>query len=142
MAAAATSDPFVGSWRLNIEKSAYAPGRCPKSMTIEMTASGNGVHYRSEVEYSNGRKLKAEYTAEYNGAEAIVIGERGLQTPVMLKRIDANAVEAQYIRASRVVATARRVLSHDGRVMTITTVSKDPAGRDVTSVGVYDRTFR
>jgi len=60
--------------------------------------------------------------------------------PVSLKRIDRNTVEASYLRGRQVVATSRRVVSKDGRTMTITTTSPDKDGKTVTNVGVYERT--
>ena len=136
---AGSADPFAGTWKLNVHKSKYAPGECPKSMVIEMETVGAGIRYRSETEYANGRKTKAQYTADYSGAEAIVVGATGLMTPVSLKRIDANTVVASYKRAMQVIATSRRVVSKGGRMMTITTVSTDKDGKSITNVGVYDK---
>lgn len=133
------TDPFVGTWRLNVRQSRYAPGACPKRMVIEMEAAGDGIRYRSETTHANGNSSRSEYTAEYNGKEAIVTGTNGLMTPVSLKRVERNVVVASYMRALQVLATSRRVVSGGGRVMTITTVSKTREGKVVTNVGVYDR---
>ena len=134
------ADPFVGTWRLNVAKSNYAPGQCPKSMTIDMAAAGDaGVSYRSETEFADGRRAKSSYTAEYGGAEVIVMGTNGMQTPVSLKRIDDNTVEAAYSRSMKVLASSRRVVSNGGKTLTVTTVSKDKSGKESTNVGVYDR---
>jgi len=135
----AAADPFAGTWKLNARKSKYAPGECPKSMVIEMETAGDGIRYRSETEYANGRKSQARYTADYNGAEVIVMGANGLLAPVSLKRIDSNTVVASYLRAMQVIATSRRVVSKNGQVMTITTTSTDKDGKSVTSVGVYEK---
>ncbi len=132
-------DPFAGVWRLNIAQSNYAPGQCPRSMTIEMTPVGNGVRYHSETDFANGRKLLSTYTAEYGGPEAIVTGTNGLLPPVSLKRTGANTVEAVYTRALQVLASSRRVVSSDGLTMTITTVSKDITGKESINIGVYNK---
>jgi len=133
------TDPFIGTWRLNVQKSRYAPGTCPKRMVIQMEPAGGGVQYRSETTYANGATSYSRYTADYNGAEAIVTGAKGLMTPVSLKRIDSRTVLASYSRAFRVLATSRRVVSSDGKVMTITTISNDKDGKAVTNVGVYEK---
>ena len=138
-AARASTDPFVGKWVLDVPHSEYPAGTCPISMTIEMEAAGNGVRYRSDATFANGSTVHSEYTAEYNGNQALVIGARGMMLPVFLKRIDSNTVEASYTKALMVVATSRRVVSEDGRHMTITTTSKDPSGRSVTTVGIYEK---
>ena len=133
------TDPFVGKWTLNTQKSKYPPGTCPTRMDIEMEPAGHGVHYRSETTLANGRSTSSDYTADYNGKQAIVMGAHGMLLPVSLKRINSNTVVASYTKSLQVVATSRRVVSWDGRLMTITTTSQDPSGKAVTTVGVYER---
>src|SRR5206468_147714 len=108
-------------WVLNVEKSSYPPGTCPKSMVIEMETIENGVRYVSTTEYANGATSRAQYEAKYDGKEALVQGSRGLLLPVSLKRLHANTVLATYRRGFKVVATSRREVSSDMRTMTITT---------------------
>lgn len=139
-AASGATDPFLGTWMLNVQKSSYPPGKLPKRMIIQMEAAGDGVRYRSETTDAGGRTSTAEYVAGYDGKEAIVKGRVGLLLPVSLKRVDSNTVEASYLRGFQVVATSRRVVSKDGLVMTVTTTSKDKDGNSVSNIGIYDRT--
>jgi hypothetical protein len=138
-ASAHAADPFAGRWVLDPARSKYATGTGPKRMVVEMAAVGAGVHYFSETILANGSTARSEYTADYDGKPATVVGAHGLLLPVSLKRIAPNAVVASYTRGGRVVATSHRVVSNDGTVMTITTTSRDPSGRTVTNVGVYVR---
>ena len=132
-------DPFAGVWQLNPQKSRYPGATCPKRMVIVMACAGNGVRYRSETTYADGHASRSEYNANYDGKEAIVMGSDGLLLPVSLKRIDAYTVVATYKRGGQVVATSRRVVSKDGRKMTITTNSPDQSGKNVSSIGVYEK---
>jgi hypothetical protein len=109
-------------------------------MMIVMACAGNGVKYRSETTYADGHSSRSEYTASYDGREAIVMGSGGLLLPVALKRLDAYTVVATYKRGGQPVATSRRVVSRDGRTMTITTNSPGQSGKNVLSVGVYEKT--
>ena len=136
-AAGASSDLFLGKWVLEAQKSKYPPGTCPKRMVIDMEPAAHGIHYRSDTIYANGRAAHAEYTADYSGRQVLVWGNYGLMLPVSLKRIDSRTVVASYFKSLQIVATSRRVVSHDGRRMIITTTSKDRSGRRVTTVGVY-----
>ena len=135
----ASTDPFLGKWILNPQQSKYPVGTCPKRMVIEMESHGSGIHYRSETTYANGASARSEYTAAYDGKSALVMGNRGILLPVFLKRPNSHTVIASYTKALQIVATSRRVVSKDGHHMTITTISKDRSGRNVTIVGVYDR---
>ena len=136
----ASPDPFAGKWSLDVRNSIYPAGTRPDSMTIEMRQTGNGVLYQSATTYKNGAAIHAEYTASYDGKQAMVRTERGFLLPVTLKRIDSRTVEASYSRGFQVVATSRRVVSPDGKTMRITTISKDAGGRSVKTVGIYKRT--
>lgn len=137
-----SSDPFAGKWILDVQRSKYPAGACPKSMVIEMEATGRGVRYRSDATYANGGKVHSEYTADYGGNQAIVMGTRGMMLPVTLRRIDSRTVDATYTKEMVVVATSRRVVSEDGRIMTITTTSKNASGKATTTVGVYEKQYQ
>ena len=132
-------DAFVGTWQLNSQKSRYPGATCPKRMVIVMACAGNGVRYRSETTYANGHASRSEYNASYDGKEAIVMGSGGLLLPVSLKRLDAYTVVVTYKRGGQTIATNRRVVSKDGRKMTITTNSPDQSGKNVLSIGVYEK---
>jgi hypothetical protein len=108
-------------------------------MVIEMNRVGLGIRYRSDGTYTNGATAHAQYTAKYDGRQVIVMGSHGILLPVFLKRIDSHTVIASYTKAFQVVARSRRVVSKDGRQMTITTTSKDQSGRSVTTFGVYQK---
>ena len=136
----AGSDPFWGIWTLNVHKSKYPQGTAPKQMVIRMEPAGDGIHYQSETTGADGKVAQAEYVADYSGKAATVRGTVGLLIPVSLQRPDANTVVASYTRGGEVIATSRRSVSKDGRVMTITTVSKDKGGHTVTNIGVYEKT--
>lgn len=138
-AMASATDPFVGRWVLNPRLSKYPSGTCPRRMVIEMESSGDGVHYRSDATYANGVTAHSEYTADYNGKQSLVIGNRGLLLPVSLKRSNSRLVLASYTKGLQVVATSRRVVSNDGQRMTITTISKERTGAEVMTVGMYEK---
>jgi len=133
------ADPFLGKWLLDVKHSKYAAGLCPAQMTIEMSAADHGTHYHSKTVWSNGSASDADYTSYYDGQPVMVRGNRGMLLPVSLKRLGPNEVMATYIRGLQTVAISRRVLSSNGRVMTVTTTSWDESGKVLTNVGVYKR---
>jgi hypothetical protein len=109
-------------------------------MVIVMACAANGVRYRSETTYSDGYASRAEYSANYDGKEAICDGfwrpaPAGLPQASGCKHGGSHI----YKRGGQVVATSRRVVSKDGRKMTITTNSPDQLGKNVRSIGVYEK---
>jgi hypothetical protein len=136
---AAASDPFAGKWKLDVSRSRYPGSTCPRSMVIEMRPAEQGIWYHSDAVYKNGAEIHAQYTAAYDGKEAIVVGDRGLLLPVSLKRLASHTVVASYARGMQVVATSRRVVSPDGRLMIITTTSVAASGEKVVTIGVFQK---
>ena len=139
VAAADERDPFVGIWELDTAVSKYESVDVPKKMMIVMQAAPQGVHYRSDTIFGNHRVASASYTAEYDGGPAMVTGDAGLMTPVVLKRKDSNTVDAVYVRGFQTIASSHRVVSTDGATMTITTTSKSAQGTDVVNIGIYHK---
>ncbi|HTT19523.1 MAG TPA: hypothetical protein VMG82_11280 [Candidatus Sulfotelmatobacter sp.] len=137
--ACASDDPFIGKWILDPQHSRYPIGSRPTRMVIEMEPATRGIRYHSDTTYANRNTTHTEYTADYDGRQVLVWGTYGLLLPVSLKRIDSHTVVASYFKSFQVVATSRRVVSRDGRRMTITTTSKDSSGRKVTTIGIYGR---
>ena len=134
-AVSAQADPAIGTWKLNTAKSKYDPGPMPKSNMITITAAASGLHVVAKGEDAAGKPTGIEYTATSDGKDSPVKGAPAYDT-TSLKRIDANTVEAYYMKNLEVVAGRRRVVSKDGKEMTITTTSKDKAGVSVANAGV------
>ena len=80
--ASAASDPFLGRWVLDVAASQYPPGSCPTAMVVEMDAADHGIRYRSDTTYANGNTVRSEYTAAYDGIQALVVGTHGMMLPV------------------------------------------------------------
>ena len=82
-AALGAPDPFLGEWVLDRSRSHYET-ELPMRMVIVMTATAQGVHYRSESTSPSGRVSASEYTADYDGQLAMVTSDVGMMAPVML----------------------------------------------------------
>jgi hypothetical protein len=136
-AAAADSDPFIGTWTLDTRNSRYDAGELPQAMQIIIEAQDNAVHYRSETRFASGRTTTAEYTADYQEQLAPVQGDHGMLLPVTVKRLNARTQLVSYVSGLQVVATSTRSVSADGRRLTITTISKDSSGQQHTNIGIY-----
>ncbi len=134
----AQGDPAVGSWELNPAKSRYSPGPPMKSQTIAITAIGNRIRVVAKGVDGDGKPAATEYTAPYDGTDVPVLFNL-VYDSLSLKRIDRNNAEVVRKKGGKVVQTAKRSVSDDGRTMTITTSGVDDKGRKVENVAVYDR---
>jgi hypothetical protein len=133
----AQADPTVGTWKLNLAKSKYNAGQPPKSSTVVIAAAGQGIKLTSDTVLADGTARKISYTASYDGKDAVVTGTPDYDGMSLKKT--ANGVEGSRKKAGKVVQTYTRVISADGKTMTVTSTGTTATGAKVDNVQVYDK---
>jgi hypothetical protein len=157
-------DTAIGTWELNLAQSHFEPGPAPKSQTrtyevLTVVAKLRARGFDSEgratvVEYpvpragavkmsargvdAEGKPTLMEYTAIYDGKDYEFTGNPNAET-ISLRRIDDFTVEATTKKAGKVVTTGTRVISTDGKVMTITSKGTNARGDTVNNTLVFDK---
>jgi hypothetical protein len=138
----AQTDPLLGTWKLNLAKSKYTPGPPAKSQTITYAAVPNGLKVTVDGVAGDGQKIAYGYTAMFDGKdypEAGVGMPNGMDTISGLKHIDTSTTAYVGKRAGKVVQTSRRVVSKDGKTLTITSTGTNEKGQKTETVTVYDK---
>ena len=138
LSAQAARDPRTGTWTLNVAKSTYKPGPAPKRQTVRIEPSGQGERVRSEAVNTNGTRVITEYTAAFDGTDYPLKGSPVANT-VTLKRIDARTTERIDKKDGHVMLVYKRVVSPDGKTMTVTINGVNAQGQQVSNVVVFDR---
>ena len=138
--AQAQGNPFVGTWKMDPQKS-KAPSWGPKEETRVVETRGDSVKGSYEGTAADGSRIAYGYTAKYDGKDYPLTG---MGTPdgadtLALKRIDTNTYEVTAKRGGIVVMTARVVVSQNGRVTTIITKGTNTSGKSDSSVRVFDK---
>ena len=133
------ADPFVGTWKLNLATSKYSPGPPPKNLTITYAANGDGIKSTTEGVNAEGKPVATTYTATYDGKDAAVTGTGAPYDTIALKRIDPNSLETTTKKDGKVLSKGKRVVSKDGKVLTVTTKGTNAKGEATNNVAVYDK---
>src|SRR5579864_1011442 len=112
----AQSNPFVGTWKLNLASSKYNPGPPPQSQTRTWDASGmvmvNGVG-------ASGKPFSYGYSVTGDGKEYPPMGAIPNKADmVSTKKIDANTYEATYTKAGKQIEITTFTISNGGKTMT------------------------
>ena len=136
---AQTTDPFVGTWRLNVAKSKYTPGPVPKSVTSTYEAAGKGYKVSVRNEPASGPVLQYSFTTNLDGADSPITGTNLNADTIAVKRIDANTIEMVNKKGGKVTTTQRSVIAADGKTRTVTTTGTDAQGQKVNNVGVFEK---
>jgi hypothetical protein len=134
----AAADPAIGTWKLNVAKSTYNPGPAPKSATMAYEASGDGVKRTGQTVAADGQTTSFSYTAQYDGKDYPISNNPNADT-IALKRINEYTSEATLKKGGKMTTTARRVVSKDGKTLTLTLKGTNAQGQAVNNVSVYER---
>jgi hypothetical protein len=132
------ADPLIGTWELNPASSRFSPGPAPKSESRTYRAAGEEIKATSKGVGADGKPTAREWTVSYDGKDRPQSGYADADT-LTLKRIDAFSAEFTEKRAGKVVITGTRVISKDGKVMTITAKGTNAKGEAINNVMVFDK---
>ena len=136
---AQTSDPRIGTWKLNVEKSKYSPGPAPQSVMVKVEPAGQGEKTSTAFVNADGSRTATEYTANFDGKDSPLTGSQFGADTVAIKRVDARTLERTDKKGGKVVATSTRVVSEDGKTMTVTTKGTNAQGQAVNNVTVWEK---
>jgi hypothetical protein len=78
------------------------------------------------------------YTAAFDGKDYPLTGSPTADM-VSLKRIDARTTDRTDKKGDKVATSLRRVVSQDGKTMTVTTKGTDAQGQAVNNVIIFDK---
>ena len=133
-----STDPEIGTWRLDPQKSSFYPGPAHRSQVRTVTQVGDTQFLKNETVTAEGFRLHISYEARFDGRPYPVAGTP-MGDAVALRRINERTVEATIFKNGVVVATDVRVVSGDGTTLTVTQRGIGPGGQRIENVLVYRR---
>ena len=136
--AAQTPDPAIGKWTLNVAKSKFSPGPAPKSTTATLSTPAGGYRVVVEAVTGDGTKANWEYSASFDGKPHPVKGNPDGDM-VVVKRVNASTVESSYSLKGKPTTNNSRVVSADGKTMTVTSTGTNAQGQKINNVQVFER---
>ena len=137
----ADSKAFVGTWKLNLDKSKYPAGQAPKSLTRTLSADGDTVTYKFEGVGADGTAVNYGFASKLDGKDSEVTGT-GMPygaDHIAIKQQNSHATSATLKKGDKIVGTSSATVSHDGKTLTLTSKGTDAKGKPVKSVSVYDK---
>ena len=130
-------DLFLGTWKLNVERSKYAAGQLPQSGTASVEG-GDGAHsVKVQTTTAEGQIMQFSYVAK-DRIPAPVTGTPAFDT-VVAHKINDRLAERKFMKAGKTVIQDRVSVSADGKLLTV--VGSSPSSKGVMSkfTAVYDR---
>lgn len=121
MVVAAAESPFVGKWKVNLQKSQFTG----TTMTFEQLPSGE-IRATAEGQSYTFKTDGKEYPAIFGSTAA-------------WKQIDANTWESTYRLKGKVLSTDTVKLSADGKTLTVSSKGTKPDGASFETTAEYQR---
>jgi hypothetical protein len=113
-----------------VSKSKHAPGPRPQSQIRTYEKHRLGIRATVKTVYADGRSTTVQTVYDFDNHEDPVTGSKEIDAIVM-KRIDAYTAEATLAHAGREIGMLRRVISRDGKSMTVTLQRSTPPANNV-----------
>jgi hypothetical protein len=135
----AADDPLMGTWKVNVAKSTYSSGAPPMSTISTYEPFGkDGFRFTSDTVNAQGKASHITYVSEYDGKDYPIAGDPTRDSN-SAKRIDRYTHLITNKKSGKITTTSRRVISKDGRTLTITTTGTNSQGQEVHQVQVFEK---
>jgi hypothetical protein len=125
-----SDDPLLGTWHLDVSKSRYSPGPPPVSQTRIYEKHQFGIKATVRTVYANGRTTTVQSVYDYDKQEHPVTGSEDVDA-IVVKRTNAYMHEATQLHGGQEIGTFLRVISNDGKQMTVTLKRRTPPADNV-----------
>jgi len=138
LAADMAMDPAVGTWTLDLAKSKLDPNEpALKSSVRTYTATPDGLKVAiHSVDADGAHDTSSTFT--YDGKPHPVSGTTDYDM-IAVTRVGTNESKTDMIKSDKVVGHLTRVVSKDGKTMTVTADGTTAKGAKFHEVSVYER---
>jgi hypothetical protein len=141
VSAQSKDDPSIGTWKLNVAKSKFTPGPPIKADTRSYEVQDGWLIVTTETTQPSGEKTGVRFAAKFDGKEYPQIG-RFAPTVALISYQPVDKRTLKYTvkdTTGKVTSTNTRIVSADGKAMTIEQKSTDASGRPVLNVELFER---
>jgi hypothetical protein len=125
------SNPFTGTWKLNVAKSKFSPGPGPKSETVTIAPDGK---VSVEEVTSDDKTVNWSYTP--SGDSAVPI--EGLENATVVSKQSGNTVDHTW-KFGTGTETGHGVVAKNGKTMKYTMTGTNAQGQPVHTVLIFEK---
>jgi len=130
-------NPQMGTWKLNEAKSKI-PSVMMKNTTVTYAEEGDSVKVTTDGTGPDGSAVHTEWTGRFDGKDYPLTGDPTADSRSYTK-VNDRTLTLDNKKDGKVTTNGRIVVSADGKSRTLTTSSKDSAGKKITGTAVYDK---
>lgn len=131
------ADAVDGSWKLNVAKSHFS-GSAPKSGTRTYTEGADGTTLDQKMVGADGKEASMHVTLTYDGKAHAIAGNPDADSGTA-KAVDAHTTDFALSKGGKVVGNVHRVVSADGKTLTVHNTGTRSDGKAYDDTMVYDK---
>lgn len=132
------ADPIVGTWKLNVEKSKFSSGHELKDGT-RVYSEADGVYtLEQKVTRADGKEMSAR--TQYSDGKDMKQGDANSAADTThAKKVSARTWDFELRRDGKVVGHVHRVVSADGKTLTVHNTGAQLSGVTGDDTLVFDK---
>jgi hypothetical protein len=134
---AIADDAVDGTWKLNVAKSKFS-GTAPKSGTRVYSEGPDGTTLDAKTVGADGKEMNMHTVTAYDGKPHKIAGNPDADTGTG-KSIDAHTGDFTLSKGGKVVGTVHRVVSADGKTLTVHNKGTNADGNPYDDTLVFDK---
>jgi hypothetical protein len=135
----AQSDPFLGTWQLNLSKSKFSPGPPQRSATANIQADGQNLKATFTGTGANGNPFNVVIAYVFDGMPHSPTDPSPTFDATAYTRVDAYTLIRSVTKAAKLVGIQSIMVSSDGKTLRYTGIGTDANGRPINNIAVYDK---
>lgn len=138
---AADNDPFVGTWKLNVDKSTYNGVPKPKEETVTVTHQGDNQLLSFTGTTADGSPIKMEITVPINGGPMQITGAppNPAWDTATLKRINPTTEDLIYSKDGKQVGVRHVKIAGNHKTLTARYTGPGPQGKTITQNDFWEK---
>ncbi len=130
--------PFAGTWKMNADKSKLAGADAVQNVTAQYEVTGDTLKATVQGTSMQGQAVNFTYEGKLDGTPGTQNGSDTFDS-IALQRVSSHVLKATAKKGGKVVYTDRRVVSADGKTMTISRTGTDSQGKPFKATMVFDK---
>ncbi|HLW25876.1 MAG TPA: hypothetical protein VKT22_16095 [Steroidobacteraceae bacterium] len=134
---ALAADAVDGTWKLNVAKSKFS-GTAPQSGTRVYTEGAGGTTLDQKLIGADGKEMSLHVTLAYDGKPHPISGNPDADSGTA-KAINAHTTDFTLTKGGKVVGTVHRVVSADGKTLTVHNKGTHADGTAYDDTLVFDK---
>ena len=140
----AAGNPFIGTWKLNTEKSKFSPGSEIRDMTMTFELDGNRIKRIASGTDGQGKPImqggpEGDETP-WDGQEHAVSGPGAAPSmTLVIKLVNDHTVDVTVRIHGKVINRDHTVISEDGKILTQVDDGIDEKGGKIHRVKIFEK---